>query len=103
MTSAALLQRAAELVVLFGLDDADTTEQQLYASAADGDAIMVTWTPRCDRDGAPRVELVVARRTASLSARVSAVAVALHADDARRVHELHGRIIDLAERIEALR
>lgn len=100
MTSAALLQRAAELVLAFGLDDADTTEQQVRASAERGDALIVSWRLAC---AVSRVELVVVRRTASLSARINVSAVGLCPDDAKRVHLLYARVIDLASRIEALR
>lgn len=101
MTSpTALLQRAAELVVAFGLDDADTTAQDLRDASARGEFLLVLWTLSTGRDA---IELSVVRRTDGLRASVKSVVGWLGVADAKRAHLLYGRVIDLAERIEALR
>jgi hypothetical protein len=103
MTSVALIQRAAELVIEFGLEHAGMTAGDVREEGLRADRMMLTWRPPCPRGGHPAVELVVLRQTASMSARVNVEAVGLSPSDARRVHELYGRVIDLAARIEALR
>lgn len=101
MTSpTALLQRAAELVIAFGLDDADTAAQDLRDTAARGELLLVLWTLPTARDA---IELSVVRRTDGLRTSVKPMVGRLGVDDAKRSHLLYGRVIDLAERIEALR
>jgi hypothetical protein len=102
MTSpATLIQRAAELVIAFGLEHTG-----MYASAvrnAADSGIQITWRPTCDRLKLPRVVLDVRRRTCSLTARVSIDAESLTAADANRVFAFAARVAGLVERIEALR
>lgn len=103
MTSAALLQRAAELVIAFGLEHADATVESLRDPNREREALIVAWRLPCDRGTSSVVELVVTRRTASLTARVNVRALGLSHADATRVAELYGRVAALAERIEELR
>jgi hypothetical protein len=100
MTSpTALLQRAAELVIAFGLDDADTTAEQICDMVANGNGFMVLWRKTHQQD----IELAVFRRTDGLKLRIYNSANELTPSEARVAHAFHGRVIDLAERIEALR
>jgi hypothetical protein len=96
MTSAAtLIQRAAELVIAFGLEYTGMTPADIRDSVSDS-GLVVLWRLPSERNRSPYVELVVHRRT-------DRIEVATYVVDARRVAELYGRVVELAERIEALR
>lgn len=101
-TSTTLVQRAAELVIEFGLKDTGMSPAGFMGSLPNM-GLSITWRPPCDRLKLPHVTLDVRRRTCSLTARTSVDADGLTAADAKRVFEFGGRVADLAERIEALR
>ena len=105
MTSAALLQRAAELVIAFGLTDADTTADKIRSDAADGDLLVVHWRSLSRTEHGPDIELMVLRRTGGrLDTRVYMAAWELAgAESAKRVLAFAGRVACLAAQIEALR
>lgn len=103
MTSpTALLHRAAELVIAFGLDDAGTTPAAVLAAAADG-TILVAWRLPSVRAKRPMVELTVFRRTDGIETRTSVETGGLGAQDARLAMNFARRVVTLAENIEALR
>jgi hypothetical protein len=97
-----LIQRAAELVIEFGLEHTGMTAAEVR-NATDDSGLIVLWRPPCDRLKLPRVTLDVRRRTCSLTARVDIEADGLTSADAKRVFEFAGRVAEIAERIEALR
>lgn len=97
-----LMQRAAELVIEFGLDHTGMTAAEVR-NATDDSGLIVLWRPSCECSYRPRVELIVCRLTDRIEARVAIDAMALVASNARRVADLYGRVVELAERIEALR
>lgn len=100
MTSAELLRRAAEMVIEFGLEVADTTAQELRDMTTRGESFLVLWPLPSRRDA---IELSVVRRTDRLRTSVKPMVGRLDVTDARRAHLLYGRVIDLAEQIEAMR
>lgn len=103
MTSpTALLQRAADLVIGFGLDDAGTTPDAVRAAATDG-VILVAWRLPSVRAKRPMVELTVFRRTDRIETRTSIETGGLGAHDAIRAVNFARRVVALAEYIEALR
>jgi hypothetical protein len=102
MTSAALLQRAAELIVAFGLEHTGMTARDIRDSVSDS-GLVVLWRLPSERNRSPHVELVVHRRTDRIEVATYVVAGGLGVVDAKRVAELYGRVVELAERIEALR
>ena len=103
MTSADLLRRAADLVIEFGLGNADTTAEQVRRMVRDGDGVTVLWRIFESSPDAGEVELTVRRRTDRLEAFVAPEFGRLRADDAKRANLMYGRVVDLAARIEALR
>lgn len=97
-----LIQRAAELVIEFGLEHTGMTAAEVRDSAADG-ALLISWTLPSVFMKDPDVELVIRRRTDRIDAWTSVDGDALRPADAKLVSELYGRVVELAERIEALR
>jgi hypothetical protein len=97
-----LIQRAAELVIEFGLEHTGMTATEVRNATSDN-SMMVRWRAPCDRARKPLIDLFVHRRTDRIEARVSVETHVLGAVDAKRVSDLYGRVVELAERIEALR
>jgi hypothetical protein len=97
-----LIQRAAELVIEFGLEHTGMSAAEVRNATSDS-GLIVRWRSPCERRTLPSIELVVHRRTNRIETRTSVEVDALPASDARRVHDLYGRVVELAERIEALR
>lgn len=97
-----LIQRAAELVIAFGLEHTGMTAAEVRNATSDS-GLIVLWRPALDRAKAPDVELMVYRRTDRIDTRTVLHTQPLTASDAKRVSELYGRVVELAERIEALR
>lgn len=101
-TSTTLIQRAAELVIEFGLEHTGMTPAEVRESASDG-ALLIAWTLPSILLKDPDVEFVVRRRTDCIDARTSVDGDALRPADAKQVSALYARVVELAERIEALR
>lgn len=101
-TSTTLIQRAAELVIAFGLDDAETTEQQVRDMAHEG-TILVMWHVYRSGRRCSAVELSVFRKTDSVEAFVRPLFSRMRASDAKPASMMYARVIDLAAQIEALR
>lgn len=97
-----LIQRAAELVIEFGLEHTGMTAAEVRNATSDS-GLIVLWRPAMDRAKAPDIELTVRRRTDHIETRIVVDTQSLTASDAKRVSELYGRVVELAERIEALR
>lgn len=101
-TPSTLIQRAAELVIAFGLEHTGMSASEVRSSSWDS-SMMVRWQSPCSQKRKPFVDLFVHRRTDRIEARVSVETHVLGAADAKRVADLYGRVVALAERIEALR
>jgi hypothetical protein len=97
-----LMERAAQAIVEFGLEHASMTAEQVRARGRTG-RIVVEWYPLGPRCVLQAIELAVSTPASSRPVMVSMEALGLAPADARRVHELYGRIVALAEQLHALR
>jgi hypothetical protein len=101
-SSTILIQRAAELVTAFNNEHARSLSDDARTAIDDG-GILVQWRLRCVQSMPVCVSLVVYRHTDGLIAYVDMQGTRLSVRDARTAAEFYTRVVDLAERIEALR
>lgn len=102
-TSTTLIQRAAELVIALGLEHTGMTAGEVRADASDCVSLIIVWTMPGERLRNPEVELVICRRTDHLETYTQTSDRALRVNEAKQVSTLYARVVELAERIEALR
>lgn len=96
-----LIQRAAELVIEFGLEHTGMTAQDVREEADDS-GLIIQWGSR-GASRKPEIELFIVRKTDGLKAWTCTESGHRAPADAKRIAALYGRVVELAERIEALR